>query len=277
MSAPERRARDWSWLEFAFLFCVLGAGAALRYWLSTVTPFSEREMGILVETSVPDHGARGPFIMVNGANLFLLYLLVRRSAGVETAFAVLLALQTSLTFQDLALRIWFPTFLLFPALAVLVYLRFQRPAGEPPPPRLAKTLVVLAVLMAARGGVLLVTLPWRMESTRTASAADAEALLESLQASGGGPVMPLAAFRTCAFAWPEVRSVAQQERLLDHHHLLGGRAVALFAGVPDGLPDELIVVFDPAAAAFLAVPRERLEVARRVVRADAPRALRDRL
>ena len=83
-----RTSRDWIWLEVLALLSVLVAGAGLRYWLSTAIPLDASEFAALSRASVRDHGMRVPFIMCNGASLFALYLLVRRAAGIEAAFAV---------------------------------------------------------------------------------------------------------------------------------------------------------------------------------------------
>ncbi len=79
-------------IEIPALVAVLVGGAVLRYWLSTAIPFDASEFAALSEASVRDHGLRVPFIMFNGLSLFALYLLMRRAAGVQTAFALLLTL-----------------------------------------------------------------------------------------------------------------------------------------------------------------------------------------
>lgn len=53
---------------------VLVAGAGLRYGLSTALPFDAAELDQLRDASVRGRQLRVPFIMINGASLFLLYL-----------------------------------------------------------------------------------------------------------------------------------------------------------------------------------------------------------
>jgi len=248
-----RASRDWLWLEVLALLSVLVAGAGLRYWLSTAVPLDASEFAALSRASVRDHGMRVPFIMCNGASLFALYLLVRRAAGVEAAFALLLLLQTSPTFQEHALRIRLSSAAFLPVLAGLALWRHGRPAGQVPRV-VARALLVAALLLGLRGIHLGLTLPGRMEAIRQSAAADPDALYASLVACGAGAISPLRQLRGCPLAWPASRSLEQQEALLLHAQRLGAAAVALDGSAPLPAPREgRVAVFDRSAVALFAV------------------------
>jgi len=139
--------RDWSWLEIPLIFGVLVGGAFLRYWISTALPFDASEFSALSEASVRTHAVRIPFIMFNGMSLFMLYIIARRSAGVLAAFALLLLLQTSVPFQEYALRIRWSDALIFIAMTALAYLRFSWPPWRPP--QITQRLFVGVVVLLA--------------------------------------------------------------------------------------------------------------------------------
>jgi len=248
-----RASRDWLWLEVLALLGVLVAGAGLRYWLSTAVPLDTSEFAALSRAAVRDHGMRVPFIMCNGVSLFALYLLVRRAAGIEAAFALLLLLQTSLAFQEHALRIrlWVAAFP--PILAGLALWRYGRPPGHAPV-FIARALLVVALLLGLRGLHVGLTLPGRMDAIRRAAAADPDALYESLVACGAGTIAPLGQLRGCRLAWPSHRSLEQQEALLRHAQRIGDDGVALDGSTPLPRTDEaLVAVFDRSAVALFAV------------------------
>ena len=262
-----RASRDWLWLEVLALLFVLVAGAGLRYWLSTAVPFDASEFAALSRAAVRDHGMRVPFIMVNGASLFAFYLLMRRAAGVEAAFALLLLLQTSPTFQEHALRIRLGSLAFLPILAGLALWRYGRPPGQIPSVA-ARALLVVALLLGVRGIHLGLTLPARLDAIRQATAADPEALHASLVACGGGAITPLPQLRGCQLAWPPSRSLAQQEALLLHAQRLGADAVAIDGRQPLPPADEgLVAVFDRSGVALFAVAEgPMVATASRIVR-----------
>ena len=259
-------SRDWFWLEVLALGAMLVAGAALRYWLSTALPFDAAELDTLAEASGRNHGMRVPFIMFNGASLFALYLLLRRSAGVPAAFAGLLLLQTSLAFQQQALRIRGLSLALLPVVIALTLWRFSRPAWRPPR-RVARVLAVMALGLALRGLHLGAGLPQRIATIRRDTAADPAALYTSLVACGGGEITPLDRLRDCALAWPDRRSLAQQETLLQHAQRLGRGAAALDGSrpLPDAGPPRVAVLDRAAVALFAVEPGQPLATAVRVV------------
>jgi len=232
------------------LFVVLTSGAGLRYWLSTAIPFDASEFAALADAGTRNHTLRIPFIMFTGLGLLALYVLARRAAGVPAAFVVLLALQTSLTFQEYALRIRWSAFALPFALGALAYWRHTRPSWRPPPAA-ARGVLIVALLLGVRGLYLGVTLPERLDSIRRAAVADPDALLASVVACGGGSVTPLEQLRGCALAWPDRRSLAQQEALLEHSQHLAEAAVYFEdSGTLPSPADPHVAVFDPAAVAF---------------------------
>ena len=260
----ERAPRDWFPLEVALLAAVLVAGAGLRYWLSTALPFDETELELLADASVPARHLRVPFVMLNGASLFLAYLLARRSAGVAAAFTLLLLLQTSLTFQEAALRIRLAPALALVALVAATYARFAAPPWRLPA-RHARLLVGVCGLLLVRGLVLVVGLPARLERIERESAADPAALLASVEASGAAAVCSLSAFAASQPRWPALRSLDQQEALLRLRQRIGPRASALDGRAPAPRKPGS-AVFVPEAAAFLAVPDDLLELTVRVAR-----------
>lgn len=267
--APQR---DWFYVELVALLGTLVAGAVLRYWLSTVLPFDARELATVADAAVVDRGLRVAFIMLNGASLFALYLLVRRSAGVAAAFTVLLALQTSLAFQDEALRIRLPAMLVLPAMVVLTYLRFQRPPWRVPQ-KVARVLVAVVAVLAVRGAHVMTTLPGRLHDIAAESRAEPGPLLAAVRRCGGGVVTPREVFRGCEIPWPTARSLDQQEAMIEHGHRLGRDALVIHdATTQSTLPaTATTVVLDPAAAAFIAVPDGPLhDTTVEVVRAAAP-------
>ena len=258
--------RDWSWLEVPLLFGVLVAGAFARYWLSTAVPFDAGELEALWRANVRTHAVRIPFMMFSGLGLFALYILVRRSAGVPAAFALIFLLQTSVAFQEQALRMRWSTVVAFVVIAVLTYLRFSWPAWRPPR-RVSLALVVLAVLLAGRGVWLLVTLSDRLDSIRGAVVADSASLHASLVACGGGVLTPAERLADCTIAWPSGRSLAQQEALLGHEQILS-RHARLLDG-PDFVLDDVatrVAVYDAKGAAlFVVAEGEMVATARRVL------------
>ncbi len=261
-----RESRDWFWVEVLAVLAMLVGGAGLRFWLSTAVPFDAAELEALADASVRNHSMRMPFIMFNGASLFALYLFLRRSAGVPAAFAGLLLLQTSLDFQQRALRIgWLPLALLVVAIALTLW-RFTLPARRAPHP-VARALALLAVLLAGRGLFLGATLPQRLAAIRRDAAADPALLQASLVACGGTELTPLDRLADCDLAWPKQRSLAQQEALFMHAQRLGGSATVLDGAHP--LPDSkpaLVAIFDPAAVALFAVePGPQVATALKVV------------
>ena len=263
--------RDGYGLEVLLLVSVLVGGAGLRYWLSTALPFDASELAALADATAPDRSLRVPFIMLNGASLFALYLLVRRSAGAPAALAVLLLLQTSLGFQEQALRIrWLAAPLLIAMFLVTTW-RHTRPPGRAPA-WAARGLAVLAGLLALRGLYVGATLPARLETLRRESAADPGLLFASVERCGGGVVTALERLRGCPLAWPDGRSLDQQEALLEHLQRLGGDAAPLDGPAAlEGVEPSQVAVFDPAAVALLAVaPGATAETAERVVRGAAP-------
>jgi hypothetical protein len=258
--------RSWSWLEVPLLFLLLVGGAFLRYWLSTAIPFDESELRALSTASVRQHSVRIPFIMFNGLSLFMLYILMRRSAGVPAAFALLFLLQTGVGFQELALRIRWPSFVILIVLLGAAYWRFSWPPWRPPM-RVARALVAVCVLLAAQGTWLIFTLPARLDGVRIAAAADPDAFHASLRACGGGMVTALESLEGCELAWPDGRSLAQQEAWLAHAQDLRANATPIVDGSP--LPrfeEPHFVVFDrPGVALFLVGGGEPLEITQRVL------------
>jgi hypothetical protein len=255
--------------EVAALAAVLVAGAGLRFWLSTATPFDAHELAILTEANNPGRGLRVPALMFNGGSLLALYLLVRRSAGVPAAFAVLLLLQTSLTFQDLALRLRLASFPLAFVLGGLTALRWRFPAASLPS-GVGRALAALAAVLALRGAWLGATLPSRLTAMHAAAAADPVALGAAFARCGDPWAVPIETFRTCGPGWAASRSLDQQEALMNHRLRLGAEATAV--ATPGELPaeDGLVVVFDPAGAGYLVVPAGPLsETAVRVSKGDA--------
>jgi hypothetical protein len=271
VSGDARATRDWFWVEAALLVATLVGGAALRYWLSTVVPFDAAEVAILETATDPERPMRVPFIMMNGVSLFVLYVVVRRSAGVGAAFAVELALQSSLTFQLEALRVRWVAALVLVGLFALAYVRLTRPAKRLPQ-RLDTLLFGLALLLALRQLQLLVTLPGRLAEIRSATAGDVMPLSTSLGACGNADELPLERFRQCPIVWPPTRSVEQQESLWDHQRRLGkdARAVAGADDVSADSPAQAVVLLDRRGAGFIVVPEGPLAVtARRVLATDA--------
>lgn len=252
--------------ELLFLVVVLVAGAALRYWLSTNVPFDEPEYGLLRRAANPSAGLRVPCIMLSGASLFLLYVVLRRSVGRAGAFAGLLALQTSVPFQVEAMR--FRPVALPVILVVMVALtawRLYRPPGKLPR-AVALVLTAVAILLTARGAWLGATLPARLAALREESRADPDAFRASWLSCGGGPVVRATRLGECRLAWPQRRSLAQQEAGLEHARRVGAaaRVVTSAAEVPqDGAH---VLVLDAAAAAALVVPEGALvEIAARIL------------
>jgi hypothetical protein len=263
-------ARQWSGLEIPALFAVLMGGAVIRYWLSTAIPFDEWEFEALTRAQVRSRSVRGIFVMVNGLSLLALYLILRRSAGIAVAFAALLCLQASLSFQEQALRIRPLGFVLLVALIALTWWRQTRPAWRPPRAvSIAATL--LASVLAARELYIAVTLIQRIESIRETTEGDAATLLRSAVDCGGARVAPVTTLRGCELAWPSVRSLAQQEAALQHVQMLGPDAVIFDGRAPlPGLEGDRVAVFDEKAAAFLLVREgEEVETALRVLRGSS--------
>lgn len=261
---------DRFWLEAALLVATLVGGAVLRYWLSTAVPFDAGEVAILEDATDPERAMRVPFIMMNGVALFVLYVVVRRSAGVGAAFAAELALQGSLAFQLEALRVSWITPALLVVLLVLAYLRLNRPAKRLPA-RLDKVLIGVALLLSLRQLELLVSLPARLAEIRRNSAADPSALAESLAGCGGADELPIERFRECRIAWPVARSVVQQEALWEHQRRLGkdARSVASPGAALADVPAGSVVLLDRRGAGFIVVPEGPLATtARRVLSSD---------
>lgn len=271
MTGAARQGLDRFWLEAALLVATLVGGAVLRYWLSTAVPFDAGEVAILEDATDPERPMRVPFIMMNGVALFVLYIVVRRSAGVGAAFAAELALQGSLAFQLEALRVSWITPALLLVLILLAYLRLNRPAKRLPA-RVEKVLFGVALLLSLRQLQLLVTLPGRLAEIRQTSAADPNALAESLAACGGADQLPIERFRECRIAWPATRSVVQQEALWEHQRRLGkdARSVAAASATLADLPASAVVLLDRRGAGFIVVPEGPLAVtARRVLGSEA--------
>jgi hypothetical protein len=258
--------RNWSGLEIPLLFGLLVGGAFLRYWLSTAVPFDPVEMAALAEASVPIHALRIPFIMFSGLSLFMLYIIARRSAGVPAAFAAIFALQTSIAFQLIALRIRWQGVIVLLVLLVAAYLRFSWPPWRPPR-RVDLMLIVVTALLVVRGIVLVVTLPERLDSIRDTTRADGSALYASLVACGGDRVTPLANLSRCQLAWPQARSLDQQEAMLAHAQMLKRNAELLDGSSPVPMRDAThVAVFDSEGVAlFLAAEGETLATTRRVL------------
>lgn len=258
-------------LEVLGLVATLVGGAVLRYWLSTVVPFDAAEEAFLADAADPDRAMRVPFIMMNGVSLFALYLMVRRSFGVLPAFAALLSLQSSLTFQYEALRVrlWPPAVLL--VLIAIAWFLPRVPKGSLPR-RAELALGALALVLAGRELFLLATLPSRLARVRRASAADVTALRASVMACGDPTGLPLERLRACDLAWPRSRSLDQQEALWDHQRRLGEGAlgIATRAAIPtDGTGR--IALFDERGAGFIVVmDGPARETARRVLGSAGP-------
>jgi hypothetical protein len=259
-------SRDWFLLEVAALFAVLVGGAALRYWLSTAIPFDAAEFATLSGSTTVEHSVRTLFVMFSGLSLMLVYLFVRRSAGVPAAFAALLLLQTSLGFQEWALRIRGVTIAIPMVLGALTWWRHTLPPWRVPQP-VARVLLIVTLLLGIRGLALCVSLPERVMKIRSETAADSQALYASLTACGGGVVTPLAVLRNCRLDWPSHRSLTQQEALLNHAQLLKG-AVLLRDG-DDPLPgpgDTRVAIFDrEGAGLFVVAEGAESEIALRVM------------
>jgi len=269
--AGEPAQRDWFWLEVLTLLAVLVSGAGLRYWLSTALPYDGWELSALADARVRDHSLRVPFIMINGASLMAFYLIVRRSAGVPAAFAALLLLQTSLLFQNQALRIRWVAAAILPAMVGLALWRFTRPHRRLPQ-RFSQALIALALLLALRGAYLGLTLPARVQAIKLETTANPAALFDSLRACGGGVVTPLEQLRGCSLAWPEQRSLAQQEALFEHASRLGSGVTTLADAepVPEPTGQERVAVFDVAGVGFLVTTHgSQAETAERVARSAA--------
>lgn len=266
----ERRPADWFWLEAGLLVATLVGGAVLRYWLSTVVPFDAGEIAILQDATDPERPMRVPFIMMNGVSLFVLYVVVRRSAGVGAAFAAELALQGSLAFQLEALRVRWATPVVLLLLFAVAYVRLTRPARRLPA-RLDRLLLGLSLLLALREVQLLVTLPGRLSEIRQSTRAELSPLEDSLRACGHPSELPLERLRGCAVAWPARRSVEQQETLWEHQRRLGkdARSVASANEVPREMPEPAVALLDRRGAGFIVVPEGPLAVtARRVVASE---------
>jgi hypothetical protein len=257
---------DRAGLEVPAVFAILVGGAVLRYWLSTAIPFDSDELEMLFESQVRNRGVRVPFIMFNGISLLMFYLVVRRSLGIAAAFAALLLVQTNLAFQDMALRINWPSVGILVGMLALAYWRHTWP-----PFRLGGSaslaLSILAALLAVRGLYLGVTLPAQLGTIERESAGDADALYASLLACGGGEITSLDRLRDCHLAWTDGRSLSQQEALLHHAQTLEPHTFAADAeslSNRDHTGDRAI--FDHAAAAFFIVADDEAEtIARRVI------------
>ncbi|MBI3201946.1 MAG: hypothetical protein HYZ29_10415 [Myxococcales bacterium] len=255
--------RDWFWAEAGFLVATLVGGAVLRYWLSTVVPFDAGEVALLAEATDPERPLRVPFIMLNGVSLFVLYVVVRRSAGVGAAFTAELALQSSLSFQLEAMRVrWFAPAVLI-ALFVAAYFRLMRP-GKRLPARLDRGLLGCALVLSVGELYLLATLRTRMADIARETRADAAVLEASFTACGGRGELPLDRFVACPVAWPKARSVEQQEALWEHQRRLGEDALAI-AGPGDVPPaaNHRVTLFDRDGAGFVVVPEGPLAVTAR--------------
>jgi len=263
--------RDILWIEVSALVGTLVGGAVLRYWLSTVEPFDAAEVAILAQATDPERAMRVPFIMMNGVSLFALYVLVRRSAGVPAAFAATLLLQSSLAFQQEALRVRLAAPLLLFVLVGAAYLRFSRPPWRLPR-KFGVALAALSAVLALREAQLLVTLPAYMKELRRSTAADLEPLRQSMRACGAELELPLERLSGCAIAWPRQRSVVQQEALWEHQRRLGKDALAVdrAADIPSARAERHVALLDARGAGFIVVPVGPLEAtARRVLELDA--------
>ncbi|MCP5042458.1 MAG: hypothetical protein GY944_15645 [bacterium] len=260
------RQHDTTLLEIPAVFAILVTGAVLRYWLSTAVPFDASEFEALFGAGVRGAGVRVPFIMFNGISLLMFYLIVRRSAGVAAAIALLLAVQTSLAFQEQALRLRWPSVAIMIGMLVLTYWRHTLP-GWRAPRAAAVALSLLAAMLAMRVLYLGVTLPTRLEEIRRETTGDAAALYASLVACGGGESSSLETLRGCKLVWPTTRSLEQQEALLFHQQTLSTRTSAYYADGPLAEQDPTsVAVFDfDAAAFFIVADREMEAIARRVV------------
>jgi hypothetical protein len=245
--------RDWAWLEIPLLVGVLVGGAVLRYWLSTVVPFDAAEMEGLSEASVRSHAVRTPFIMFNGLSLFMFYIIARRSAGVPAAFALIFLLQTSIPFQQQALRIRWSSVAVFVVLTAAAYVRMSWPAWRPSR-RVDIGLMVIIAVFAARGVQLVVTLPGRLDSIRESTFADSSTFYDSLVECGGSRVTPLEVLTRCELDWPAGRSLQQQEALLVHSQNLSGHATLLDGPGPVPAVDHShVAVFDAEGVGLFVV------------------------
>ncbi len=258
--------RDWIGFEIPVVFAVLMGGAVLRYWLSTAVPFDASEFTALSGASMRGRGVRVPFIMFSGISLLMFYLLVRRSAGVAVALVLLLAVQTSVGFQELALRIRWTSFGIMVCMLAVAYWRHTLPAQRAP--RAVTTASsVLAVLLAVWGAYLGFTLPARLEAIRHETTGDVEGLHASLVACGGGDVTPLDTLRDCPLSWPSQRSLDQQEAQLLHAQNLS-KDVSVFDGSapPPERDTPHVGIFDRSAAVFFVVAAgEPAVIAQRIV------------
>jgi hypothetical protein len=267
VTSAQPKSRDWFWVEAGSLVATLVGGAVLRYWLSTVVPFDPGEVAVLEDASDPDRAMRVPFIMMNGISLFVLYVVVRRSAGVGAAFATELALQASLVFQLEALRIRMLSAVVLLALFVIAYVRLYRPSKRLPR-RVDRILLGIALFLSLRQLQLLVTLPGRMAEIRRESRADVASLAASVAACGGERELTLERLPSCPIAWPTKRSLEQQESLWEHQRRLGKDAVAVpaAAAVPPSGPGARVAILDARGAGFIVVPEGPLATtARRVI------------
>ncbi|MCK6538153.1 MAG: hypothetical protein L6Q84_34700 [Polyangiaceae bacterium] len=263
--------KDWFWIEAGLLVATLVGGAVLRYWLSTVVPFDAGEVALLAEATDPERPLRVPFIMLNGVSLFVLYVVVRRSAGVSAAFAALLALQSSLSFQLEAMRVRWYTPAVLITLFVVAYIRLMRPGGQLPA-KINRALIAGALVLGLGELYLLATLPRRMVEIRRESRADPATLVASFTPCATRGELPLARFTECPIAWPKTRSVEQQEALWEHQRRLGGGATAVAtAGDLPPVAAGRVVLLDQAGAGFLVVPEgPLLATARRMLLTTAP-------
>ncbi len=249
------------------MLATLVAGAALRYWLSTVVPFDAVEIAFLEDATDPESAMRVPFIMMNGVSLLAVYVLARRSLGIGPALAVELALQASLTFQYEALRVrlWAPAILIL--LVVATYFRLGRPAWRVP----AKwniAGVVLAGLLGLKQLYHLASLPAQLPQVRASASADVEPLRQAIADCGGGEEVAFEKFHGCSLPWPQSRSLEQQETLWEHQRRLGKDAIAVHRAtqVPQELPGPHVALLDREGAGFIIVPVGPLRAtARRVV------------
>lgn len=269
MSEPNEsnERRDFSGFEIPALLAVLVGGAVIRFWLSTVIPFDDAEFDALTGAQVRNFSVRTIFIMVNGLSLLALYLFVRRSGGIALAFAVLLCLQASLTFQEHALRMRPLVVGLLIVMIVVTWWRHTRPPWRPPR-AVSIAAALLAAVLAVRELHLAITLIPRLESIRRDTEGDAAALLRSATDCGGGPIAPLARLRGCELAWPAQRSLEQQQALLSHAQMMGA-AAAIYDGRAPLVGDDAgrVAIFDEKAAAFLIVSEgESVDIALRVMR-----------
>ncbi|MBK7580302.1 MAG: hypothetical protein IPI67_08875 [Myxococcales bacterium] len=261
------KTRDPFWLEAGLLVATLVGGAVLRYWLSTVVPFDAGEVVQLEEATDPERSLRVPFVMLNGATLFALYALVRRSAGVGAAFAVELALQSSMTFQYEAMRIRLLSPVVLLVTVGLVYVRMTR-APQRLPERVNQALLALALLLGLRELHLLATLRPTLAQIRASTQADVESLAASFAACGEPREQTRASLHRCGVAWPKVRSLDQQEALWEHQRRLGSAAIGVssreqLAALPEG---DGLALFDAEGAGFILVPPGPLaQTARRML------------